>query len=59
MKQLRNHFQLKDQENSLVGTNNETDLCSLTETDFKKEMVKILKELRVSMNGNADYFNRN
>ena len=59
MKQLRNHFQLKDQENSLVGTNNETDLCSLTETDFKKEMVKIQKELRVSMNGNADYFNRN
>jgi len=29
MKKLRNHFQLKEQENSPEGANNETDLCSL------------------------------
>ena len=38
------------------------DLCSLTDTEFKKEILKILKELRanrkelrVDMNSNADY----
>ena len=59
---IRNHFQLKEQENSPEGVNDETDLCSLTDTEFNK-MVKILKELRVNvkqlradMNINADYF---
>ena len=28
------------------------------DTEFKKEMVKILKELRVDMNSNADYFRK-
>ena len=41
MKKLRNNFQLKEQENSPEEANNETDLCSLTDT--KKEVVKILK----------------
>ena len=43
--------------------NNERDLCSLTDTKFKKEIVKILKELRenmkkliVDVNSNTDYF---
>ena len=36
MKQ-RNHSQLKDQDNSPERTNNETDLFSLTDTDFKKD----------------------
>ena len=49
MKKLRNHFQLKEQENSPEGANNETDLCSLIDTKFKKEIVKILKELRANM----------
>ena len=35
MKKLRNHFQLKEQENSSEGVNNEIDLCSLTDTEFK------------------------
>ena len=59
MKTLRNHSQLKE------GANNETDLCSLTDTEFKKEIVKILKELRVymkelrmNMNSNSDYFRK-
>ena len=65
MKKLRNHSQLKEQENSPVGANNEANLCSLRDNDFKKEIVKILKELRanmkglrVDMNGNADYFRK-
>ena len=49
MKKLRNHSQLKEQENSTEGANNETDLCSLTDTKFKREIVKILKELRANM----------
>ena len=32
IKKLRNHSQLKEQENS--PANNETDLCSLTDTEF-------------------------
>ena len=65
MKTLRNHSQLKEQENSPEGANNEIDLCSLTDTEFKKETVEILKELRANveelradMNSNADYFRK-
>ena len=66
MKKLRNHSQLKEQENSHKAANNETDLCSLTDTEFKRETVKILKELRlnikelrVNMNSNAIPLERN
>ena len=52
MKTLRNHSQLKE------GANNEKDLCSLTDTEFKKEIVKILKELWEDMNSNADHFRK-
>ena len=52
MKKLRNHSQLK--ENSPKAINNETDLCSMTDTEFKREIVKTLKELREDMNSNAD-----
>ena len=34
------------------------DLFSLIDTKFKKGIVKILKELRVDMNSNADYFKK-
>ena len=54
MKKLRNHPQLNQQENSPKTVNNETDLCSLTDLEFKREIVKILKELRDYMNSNAD-----
>ena len=49
-----NHSQLKEQENSPKAINNETNLCSLTDLEFKMEIVKILKELREDMSRNAD-----
>ena len=55
MKKQRNHFQLKDQEHSTERTNNKADLFSLTDTDFKKEIVEILKELRKVIIRNAEY----
>uniref|UniRef100_A0A8D0RQU5 L1 transposable element RRM domain-containing protein n=1 Tax=Sus scrofa TaxID=9823 RepID=A0A8D0RQU5_PIG len=65
MKKLRNHSQLKEQENSPEAASNETDLCSLTDIEFKRETVKILKELRqnikelrADMNSIADSFRK-
>ena len=52
-KKLRNDSQLKEQENSLKAVNNETDLCSLSDMEFKREVLKILKEL-----SNADSFRK-
>ena len=49
MKMLRNHSQLKEQENSSEGANNETDLCSPTDTEFRNERVRILKKLGANM----------
>ena len=57
MKQLRNHPYLKGQENSPEGTNNETDFCNLTD-EFKKEVMKILKELRRDINSSTEYFQK-
>ena len=54
MKKLRNHPQLNQQEISPKAVNNERDLCSLTDLEFKREIVKIVKELREDMNRNAD-----
>ena len=57
------HSKLNEQENLPEVANKETDLYSLMDTEFKKQKVKILKELRVNMkelrvdiNSNADYF---
>ena len=50
MKKDRNHFQLKQQESSPKAVSNETDLCSLIDIEFKREVLKILKELREDMN---------
>ena len=58
MKKFRNHSQLKEQETSSEAANNETDLCSLIDTEFKREIVKILKELRADINNNADHFRK-
>ena len=44
MKKQRNHSQLKEKEKSLEGTSNETDLSSLQNPKFKKELLKTLKE---------------
>ena len=54
MKKIRNHYQLKELENSPKAVNNETDPCSLTDIEFKSEIVKIPKELRQNMISNAD-----
>ena len=58
MKKLRNHSQLKQQDNSPKAVDNKTDLFSLTDFEFKREIVKILKELREDMNSNADSFRK-
>ena len=65
MKKLRNHSQFKEQENSPEAANNEIDLYSWTDTKFKRETVKILRELRLNikalrsdMNGNAGSFRK-
>ena len=64
-KKPRNGSQLKEQEQSPAAANNERDLCSLIDTEFKREVVKILqelrlkiKELRADMNSNADSFRK-
>uniref|UniRef100_A0A8D0PPP6 L1 transposable element RRM domain-containing protein n=2 Tax=Sus scrofa TaxID=9823 RepID=A0A8D0PPP6_PIG len=54
MKKLRNHSQLKQQENSPKEVNNEAEPFSPTDLDFKRDIVKILKELREDINSNAD-----
>ena len=51
----QNNYQLKDQENSPEGKNNENDLFSIIDTQFKKEIIKILKELKKAINTNVDY----
>ena len=58
MKKHRNYSQLKQQENSPKAVNNKTDPCSLTDIEFKREIMKILKELREDMNSNADSFRK-
>ena len=58
MKKDRNHSQLKEQENSSEGANNETDLCNLNNIELKKEVMKIRTELRTDINSNADYFKK-
>ena len=52
------HSQLKEQENSPKADNNETDLCSLTDNEFKREVLKTLKEFREDINSNADSFRK-
>ena len=51
----QNNYPLKDQENSPEGKNNENDLFSIIDTQFKKEIIKILKELKKAINTNVDY----
>ena len=51
MKKLRNHSYPKEQENSPEGANNETDLCSLTDTKVKNEIVKNTEEIKRKYEG--------
>ena len=54
----RNHSLLKEQENSPKAVTNETDFCNLTNIELKREVLKILKELREDINSNADSFRK-
>ena len=40
MKKVRDHSQLKEQENSPEAFNNQTDLCSLTDTEIERDSEK-------------------
>ena len=58
-------FLVKGTEKSPEAANNEIDLCGLTDSEFKREIVKILtelrlniKELRADMNSNEDSFRK-
>ena len=53
----RNYSQLKKQK-SLESPNDETDLSSPPDTDFKMEAIKMLKELRKIIDRNTDHCNR-
>ena len=50
MNKLRNHFQLKEQKNLPELANSEIDLCSVIDIEFKREIVKLLKELELNIN---------
>ena len=58
MKKQRNYSQLEEQEKSPERTNNETDLTRLLDHKFKKEIIKMLKELRKMIDRNADHCNK-
>ena len=58
MKKQRYYSQSKEQEESPEGPNNETDLTSLLDPEFKKETIKMLKELRKIIKRNADHSNK-
>ena len=58
MKKHRDHSQLKQEENCPEEVNNETDLWSLRDSKFKKEIMKMLKELRMDISSNADCFKK-
>ena len=49
MKKLRNHSQLKNRRIHPKQQKNETNLCSVVDTEFKREVLKVLKELRLNI----------
>ena len=56
MKNKRNHYQLKEQDNSPERAHNETYLSSLLlESKFKKRVIKMLRELRKASDRNAEH----
>ena len=53
MKKQRNHSQLKLRK--FLWRKSEINLFSLTDTQFKKKVIKVLKELRKDSDRNEDY----
>ena len=58
MKKQKKHSHFKKQVNSPEGANNETELWRLMDIEFKKEVMKILKALKIYINSNMDYFRK-
>ena len=58
MKKQRKYSQLKGQEKSPERTDNETDLSSISHPEFKKEVIKMLKEIRKVIIRNVDDCNK-
>ena len=63
--EAQEQFPVKEQENSHEAGNNETELCSLIDTKFKRGVMEILKKLRLNIkelrediNINADSFKK-
>ena len=56
MKKQRKHS--KEQENLPERINNETDLSSLPDYKFKKEVIKMLTKERNAIDRNADHHNK-
>lgn len=56
MKKQRNYFKSKEQEKS-PEKNNETDLNSLSDPGFKKQAIKMLKNLRKVIDKNVAHCN--
>ena len=46
---------MEDQEDCSKRTNNETEFFSLTDSEFRKEIMRILKTLRRAIHGSAEY----
>ena len=58
MKKQRNYSRLKEQKKSPERTNNETELTTLPDPEFKKVVIKMPTGLRKIINRNADHCNR-
>lgn len=58
MKKQRNHSQLKIQDKSSGGGGDATNFFSLQYPEFKKEVMKMLKEFTKIINRNADHCNK-
>ena len=58
MKKQRNYFQLKEQEKSPKKINNEIELTSVPDSEFKKLVIQMLTELIKIININADHCNK-
>ena len=58
MQRQRNNSQINEQDKSPERTNNERDLAGLLDLEFKKEIIKMLTNLRKIVNRNADHCNR-
>ena len=58
MKKHKEPFPVKRTGEFPEEANNEKDLCGLKDTEFKKEVMKILNKLRTDTNGNTDSFKK-